>query len=341
MNIEKNPLTTQLDIGGIWHIGEFVGLSFCILAFVFSFRKSLGLLGTTLWAYILVSALYIIEYPALPYGLYNTAYQVTAAQVFIEALVIPIGVMLTLNRVWKLIPIVVAIEIICVWIFNKGLMTWSSFDTAFIAMCFPFVSPWLKVASLLTIATHHGSTALLILAAQFLGYSIHNKNLRKYWLLLIPVGFYLAHKHQLNPWFDSGERLRTYKRFMQFWWNQNLRMKLMGIGPGSFVWTSLMIDKYEPPLYLQLHSDWLQTIWELGIIGGGLVLGFFIRLIHKAWEKPQLLAAILGVGAFCVTYHPWRMFPSALISVLIICVICCAKSNTEKFCARFITNCNL
>lgn len=321
----------------VWRYGLFFGIALCLLLVLSKNYKTIGFAATAFWAYVLVWALFIVEYPILFHGAYSTMFQTTAGQVLIEALIIPLAALCAPKSLWKLVTLAVAAEIVCIWT-GKGIgfQGWTSFDTAFIALCLPFVHWGVGLVALATIASHHGSTAFVIIIAQCFAYAIKVRKVRKYLLLLVPAFLYLSHKHQLNAWFDSGERLATYKRFMTFWWTSGEGMSdvgqtekaimlsqplwqrlLVGTGPGTFMWLSAMLSKFQPPIWLQLHSDWLQILFELGLAGFLLAIATVSGLIKRAWSNKKLFAAVMGLIAFGITYHPLRFFPSAFICAMI------------------------
>lgn len=310
-----NPLTIRLeDFDHVWRTPIFFGMLFFILLLSWKFLRKLGPWMLAAWLYVVIYALYIVEFPGFPFGLYNTAFQATAGQTLVELLLIPTAILLTTSYTLKNILLcIVSFEIISVWARGYGLMGAPSFDTALIACFVPFCPVWLMGISIGTIVTHHGSTALLILLAQLLGFSIKEKGARIPLLLLIPVALAVAFAHQNNAWFDSVDRLDHYKRYMATWWDQNWFIRAFGFGPGSFIWLGMMKDNYKEPVFFQMHSDFLQIIFELGIIGFSTIAALTVKAYKSAAQSPQLISAIFGCVAFSLTYHPLRFFPSMIM----------------------------
>lgn len=319
-----------MDIGGIWRSTFFIGEVF-LLAMVMYNR--IPRIVFALWFYSIVQALYILEFPALPFGDYNTAYQATAGQVVTELLIIPLSFFLLKPKVykwiWRAIPLVVLYEIYAIWVHSEarpmGLMISPSFDSAFISLALPFMPLWIALPVIITVVTHHGSTALLILLAEAFAWGIvsltkkpRKKQIAIFLGLSVLAGAILgvAYVHSHSQLFDGMERIAAYKRYMKFW-AQDWHFITFGVGPGSFMWTSMMIDKWTPPLFLQMHSDWLQILFELGTVGFLLVCGVFFTALKNVWGKLKLMAALFGVAAFALTYHPLRFFPPALLVGLI------------------------
>src|SRR5574337_318547 len=230
-----NPLTAQIDIMGVWHIAIFAGLLALILGMIWRIR-AFPIEFKLLWSYVLGYSLFLFEFPALHFGLYDRAFQWTSAQVFAEAAVIPLGAVLFWRIGVKVLPYVVAFSLACVWFKLPGLMIAPSFNTALCAAAILFVPWWLKIAVLLTIATHHGTTAMMIIAAQLLAFAIKDRKGRAVIAVGIPSLLVLAYIHSNGPLLDGMERLETYKAFMTFWASK-WKWIVVGVGPGSFMWT--------------------------------------------------------------------------------------------------------
>lgn len=316
-----NPLTAEIDHLGIWHITITIGCA-CIILGLLSKFKNLAIEARILWGYLLLSALYYFEFPWTHFGVFDTAFQVQAAQVFTEALLIPLGAIYFSRQIFRILPFVIVFELFSIWFGFDGLMLATSFDSAFCAIALPFLPWWLGYAVVISIITHHGSTALMILAAQIFSLVMKNKKTIPAFLISLPL-LYLAAKLNTHGFgfFDGESRLDVYKKFMNFWVSRP-RWAPLGIGPGSFLWGSALMNKMEEGLWvggvwMQMHSDWLQILWELGVVGLALVLAVFGRAIKNAWHSPRHLAAIFGCAAFGLTYHPLRFFPPAL---LIACI---------------------
>lgn len=318
---QLNPLTAEVDIGGIWHTTIFIGLAAISCAWVnmARMRYGIGWAFAMLWAYALVSALWLFEYPGLPFAPFNTAFQATAGQTFAEILVIPMGVLSIRNtRRFRLIfsyatAAVMLLQIATVWAGWNGLLIATSFNLAFLAMMMPLASSWIQVLAAATILTHHGSTALAIMAAQAVGYAIHDRRWRWALAAAIPVLFVIALQHQDGPTLlDSGDRLQKWAKHIAFW-RQTPWFEVFGVGAGTYMWISMSLDNFKPdPLFfLVMHSDWLQILFAYGWVGLGLATIGYGRLLRANWSRGFNLSVLLGIGAFMATYSPLEWFPTA------------------------------
>lgn len=324
--MELNPLTAQVDIGGIWRMAIFFG---CFILLVNWFRPHKNV--TSAFAcYVLSYALYTISFPALGYGEYHTAFQATAGQVFAELICVVAGmVMITQPKREKILSAfrwVILAELICIWFKLPGLMMEipfaGSFDVALAALYFPFAPRWLKVLTLGTVIMNHSTTALLIMLAQTFALCIKDRAsmlrlVAGSAVVLIAV-LMLQHDHhgQKISLLAGTSRFERWQTYMSFW-SSNWFFWLFGTGPGSFMWLAMSMDRFKHPMFLWMHSDWLQILFELGAVGFVLAVGVLVRAIRYFWHNPKLLSAVFGSAAFCLTYHPLRYFPTAFLMALI------------------------
>lgn len=309
-------LTVPIDFGGIWHWGWAVGLVLCL---IYKLRPKAEYL---LQAYVVAYALIIVEAPRLPYGDYTRAFQATAGAVVFEVLLI-VSVASTFHaKLWKLVPILAILECIGVWYQRAGLMGWESFDTALIALCLPFTGWAVQILGVVTIATHHGFTAWMALAAEA---AVLVPWRKIHWLTFIPaVGIptALALFVVTRPTFHFGvgivERLYHWDKYMSVWILSGPATWIFGSGPGSFQWISLIKERsVGGPIFLQLHSDWLQILFEEGVIGFLLAIAVVLRAWRGLGNDKRARAGFLGVVVFGLTYHPLRFFPSAFLCAMI------------------------
>lgn len=318
-----SPLNVVIDPMGTWRLSYFVGLFLMVCVLAVRYREVLYPEVAAMWAFVVVSALWILEFPATPFNENNVAFQATAGICLAEAMLIPLFFFTAGNGVlkfiWKIFPFVVVGEIACVWLKLPGLMTSpaaASLDLVFIALYLPFAPTWLKALSVATIFTHHGSTALLVMLMQLIGLGLRVKMIRWSLLVLAPALVGIAYLNSHGAWFDGLERLRFYQKYMAFW-AQAWQFMTYGVGAGSFMFISFMIDHFKPPMNFAMHNDYLQILFEYGAIGLLLTGAIVVRGVRRMWENPKMLAAIFGVLGSCMTYHSLRYFPC----VILICFI--------------------
>lgn len=314
-----SPLSVQVDYMGMWHICLFVGLALLCAAFL---RKA-PLFAIPLWALVVGRALYQLLFPGAQFGVYNLAFQASAGETLAMAMILP-GAMLCLSdeeedRIMRALAPVMVWEIACIWLKRDGLLIAPSFDTALLALYLPFAPVWLAIASLATILTHHGATAQLIVLAEIAALAMVFRRVRLAALVVVPLLIAVAYFHSHGALFDGSERIMKWTHYLK-WWQEDTFRLFFGAGAGSFLWISVMMDKFQPPLFLHMHSDWLQILFEYGFVGLALTGIVGLEAVRRAWKNEDLacLAGLAGVAAFFTTYHPLRFFPSALLVALIL-----------------------
>jgi len=316
--MNPSPLTTQIDLGGMQHIVIFIGLS--IGALVWFIKMShVSVAARLLLAYLLVYTLFMLEYPHAIFGDWTTAYRAQAGQTLAEFMFTACACVFIMPYIERLLKYVVGFVLVCVWLGEPGILGAISFQTAFCALAIPFLPLPLSVLVVVTALTHHGSTALLIIGAQCFAVALKHPKFNKATPFVI-AALYTSAYYMSGAMFDGGERLAKYSKFMTYLFTK-WEWIIFGVGPGTFTWTSILLDEYKAPLFLQMHSDWLQIFWELGAVGFALSVFLFGQTVKRAWNRTYLLAATLGAGAFMATYYPLRHYPTALLTVYIFLTV--------------------
>ena len=320
MITQVQPLP-QLDVNGIWHIAYCLGLAFFVPVSTSYLWKSTGSLKPAmLLNYLLFQCVWFLEWPSIHFGPYTHDFQSTTGQVFAELSLITFGVYyLRNNRVQKVFPAFAVFCTICVWFNWTGFMHAPSFNMAMAAACIPLIaSPWVFGFIVLTALTHHGSTALVIIAAQLLASMPKLKKKSILGISAFAIGcaailMTTALIFKTHPTATALERLGKWGEYLAFW-REDWKRVVFGVGPGSFVWYSIITHPYQTGLYLQMHNDWLQVLWENGLIGFGLMVGVIRLAIKRVWRTDLVaLQGLFGCMAFGLTYNPLRYFPSALL----------------------------
>lgn len=303
-------LNIPVDQGGIWHYAWAIGLIACTWNF-FGFRVWYFL--NFVHPYFLARALWLLEAPRLPFGDYTRAFQATAGQAAAEMVIIPYAANVFERWIKWICVAFASIEILGIWFGRAGLMGWESFDMALLALCIPFLvgfANYLLPVAVITILAHHGSTAKLMLLVEIAAATP--------WIaaILLPAFVAVAWTQTHSIWFDGMERLEAWKFFLKFWatdWGNIF----VGTGGGTFMWVSVLLRKANTGVFLHMHNDWLQILFEQGAVGLALALYLFGLSIRRARKDKQLLSAILASGVFGFFYHPLRFFPSAFLVCLV------------------------
>lgn len=150
-------------------------------------------------------------------------------------------------------------------------------------------------------------------------------------LCLLPIAFGAAVDKHL---FDSGHRLEAYNVFMTSWSKDNWSTIFFGTGPGSFQVVSGTIQKAAGFMqnddgsmwqWIRMHSDWLQTLFEWGIVGFLLAATIFLQALYRLYlnGEKEVFAMLLAIGAYAVFDYPARHFILAIL--IMYCIIYAAR----------------
>lgn len=303
----------------IWRVAIFVGLT---LGVVWVTRFSL------LWMFCLVSALFGFASPWIsPHGFFlQIRINQSAAVAFAELLIIPLAICRIPSKYfkhWKKFFVGVGLfEVFAIFFHGWGLMNAQSFDSAFIASVVPLAGIWTAPILIMGVFYARGLTAFLILGVYYLWWCMRRP---RTWVLLPFLGVASFYSQAWHLGESSGTRVQIFKTFMGWWWAHDF--KWFGTGLGSFEWIGLSMGPIlgGSDYFLMMHMDWCQILFEMGFVGAALVLGFYGKLLWRA--KGRMLPMVVGLGAFALTYHPLRFFPTQL---LIMCVIREVLNEVQK-----------
>lgn len=116
---------------------------------------------------------------------------------------------------------------------------------------------------------------------------------------------------------DSDGRAGAWILSMKFW--QTQEDYLWGLGLGSYEVIGPALTKLYPPgVFSVLHSDWLQTLFELGVIGLLGLFSLFCACLWKLRKQPRLFYSLILFGAFGVANMPLHYYLSALYGAFLV-----------------------
>jgi hypothetical protein len=332
-----NILTVHWDLLGLSTIGTWAVTSFC--AGTVCWRAPLPLASRLFWLYVVSYSLWLAMFPLPHFGDFTRAFQASAGWTLAIVLLLPLAVLQLNEEKWlRGFQWYVAGKLALVWIepwlpkmlssmpyyAEPGAVLSASFDMALAAAYLPFAPLWLRCFTLATVATHHAGTALLILVAQVIALAIR----KRFWLLLAVPALFLPLVH-LNSrggrFWDGWDRLEHWESLFHFWLHGPAgyerpivwRYLFFGVGPGTLLWSSMILDPKATGQFGSMHSDWLQIPWELGAVGLTLALATAVVMLRRAWNSPQLFCAVAALLTFGLTYHPLR-FPAGMLLATLI-----------------------
>lgn len=320
---------------GTWRLGFFLGLCAIVIYFL-SRMKELYLPARILWGYALCYAIFTMEFPFVHYGQGHTAFQAWAGMNALEVTLIPLFALYLseagVAKIFSWLKWIMLGEILCACTGTRGLLIAPSFNLAFVALYLPFAPLWLWIVGVGAICTHHAGAAQAMLGTYALLWCWRNLR-RRYFLgallVIVPVVLGVAYFHSHSELLDGSERLdRWVGRFFDFWLHGNMPGKksteiiwlfvFFGVGPATFMWSSMLIDRFKEPVALFMHNDFIQVFWELGTFGGSLALLVYRKALLSAADTPPTLYALAGLAPFAFFWHPLRFFPTALLVALLV-----------------------
>lgn len=207
-----------------------------------------------------------------------------------------------------------------------GLLLTSTMDGMFLGMTLPWMFSYrgkliylfrvLPIVTIFVTDSAIGEGAMVL--SLVLMYS-------KQWRYLI-VALGLAFTSILvNPnLFNDSKRVVAWIWTMK-WWGANAN-HLFGTGIGTYwslsyhVQKSMGVMNEGDALYTFLHNDWLQCLFELGILGLILVSAFYIQLLWVSRKNKVLLSSLVVYGACAFLNFPVRNIVSASYGMLLICL---------------------
>lgn len=217
-----------------------------------------------------------------------------------------------------------------------GFLDQSAMSGCFVVMGFPFwrkhsdgLMPfvWLIAMLVLLLLEPQASTPIGAAAACFVAWLVSSRRWRLFDLVTVIVPALTAAAllgMWLNPLlFNDSYRVQFWKFFMT-WWAKNVDV-WTGTGFGTFLLYGPMIQltyKYntENNLWIWLHSDWGQLLFELGIVGFLLGVAVFVQAVVRAYRagRHELVAALVTFAAVMVPQYPFRLASFALMGSLVL-----------------------
>lgn len=215
-------------------------------------------------------------------------------------------------------------------------------DAAFIGIMLPFVFKKSKPLALLCIASLIStitSTAFLALFVNIAGFMFYNvpyiapkrKLMIRYVapviLFFVPItGIYLNGQDEFGKlvFFNSSGRYEIWNMAMSYF--ATSVNKIMGAGLGTFYIFGPALQMTDAikkglggmPGFFWMHNDWLQVLFESGIVGFFLLLMTYLTALAKSFKKPEIFVSLCVYGSVSMLQMPLRWFPLSLLGVYLI-----------------------
>lgn len=132
-------------------------------------------------------------------------------------------------------------------------------------------------------------------------------------LLLCGLTAYVQPWHWRTMASPASGRLNSWMTMLTIWWGQCWMIRLAGLGMGSWLHWALRVPmpskrKGQNAIYTSAHNEFVQHVFEYGIIGAVLLLGFLGSSLSAALHAGPVGEAVLIVGVVCCGMASWN-FP--------------------------------
>jgi len=316
----------------MWHVHQYLVLLIGLLVVVFKSFSIATRLQTLLWFYVLASATAVAFCPFNDFNYVNPhlalQFPGSAAQTAFIALLLPLAVWRS-NNLWlkNLFKSVAVIESIMLLGFDRTLFYGTTFSSAYCLLSLLFFDPrkskldWLLIAPLVTCLVYAGSTtafvALLMLPVLFKFY-------RNQFSVLIYTIALSALVYLKRDLLDSNGRLDMWSSYLDQWANHFPFFS--GSGFGTWEWIGPFIYKaHDGMRFVWPHNDYLQVLFEGGVIGFALLLAVIVEALLKIRKRPKLFALGLGFLVFMFTYYPLHWTTTQVLALYLL-----KRSNDSK-----------
>lgn len=200
------------------------------------------------------------------------------------------------------------------------ILTNPSTNAALIVMCLPYCRKWwMWILTLMVVLEQGGATAYLMLSAILLVTLYRHSTKRVISLtVLLGLGLALLTWHVRPSFFYIADRWDEYQLAAHFWW-ENIN-PWMGAGLGTFQVLGPAMQKWAGrstlEVWMSLHSDWLQTIFELGLVGLVLSIWLLFDSIKRADHSTRI--SLFSACLFGLFYFPMQI---PLVTFFLISII--------------------
>lgn len=326
-----------------WRKHQFFGIALISFYTSYLVYKKYGFLEAVFLFYCMISSAFMFQTNIEFWDKAQFRIETTAAQTYIRILAASLFALFYeqwRNHWQKLIVYLTILNCFLISWVTYGIFNASSFDSAMVVCCTPLLLKHidsLKIKALAIgmilfamVRSGNSATAYFSLLGVSLAFVF---KLRLYGLLFIPavVGVFAT--------FTNGAQLVNSSRRVEFWdtimqWWSNWVNPWYGSGIGSYAWLGPLsqIREGQTNLLVWLHNDYLQLLYEGGIIGLILGLVLWIKYLLSAFKKDTwLFCTFAGLSVSMLTYYPFHWFVSQLLILGIMCEVKYAENNESQY----------
>lgn len=278
-------------------------------------------------AYVLIQTAAMFQGPWLSYGgEFQARVDQASPQAFIQLfLILSVALWVPTEDFLKGTTVFLFLNSLSVLWNQYGIFNANSMDASVATMMWPAIflfpagSYWAQLflgVCGLSLLLAKGSTAWFALIAQLATYVVFFRRTKaiKFVLAtgvvaLASVGF----EEILNP----VDRITMWKTFMG-WWRDHTQFFWFGSGGGTFEWLAPAIQARDKNIYLFMHNDYLQALFEFGVVGVSLVATMLGSCVWYARKNQVAILMLVGMGVVGLTQFPLRFFFSAMMCAVVV-----------------------
>ncbi len=323
-------------IDDIWRTHQLFGLIFGAGLFSFTVSKTLGKAYALALFYSLASSIWLFQNPNEVWpGLMIRLDATSASAAIILVLVSAVAAFLKTEHVKTLLNFLAAVVYLnCFLVLfrGSGIFNAGSMDTATAALFLPTMvgffyknlaegfKPFLLLP-VIAIFSRHGQTGVILFCTIvfiYLWWTGRKKTVFALAGLLLPVVIYFSFRVYEK---EMADRISyVYGRLFAWqeaftWWGPNANL-FFGTGAGSYQWIGPSIANRKTQVYLFLHNEYLQCLFEFGFLGLMLWGSVAWSAFKKSFTHPLLFTTFILLFIMSFTQYPCRFFLTQLAIVL-------------------------
>lgn len=338
-----------------WRAEQYLGLLILLVPLAGVVARRAGLLAGLAFFYVLASSVTIFQNPVSLYEYAQDKMDVVSARAFAATILVTLFVITAgpraRRRAWQALEMLVLFNAALVVWYGNGLFHANSVDAAFTVMAIPVL--WFRRGSILrrrvrlgyirffgllllplaAVLRGGGSTAPFAAVAAIVGALIAHrkisiKKLVMTAIVILTIGLLIGWLLNGDELLDSNGRSYSWRLFMA-WWLTNANW-WVGTGSGTFEWLGYGIKSANEgkaaveAIFIWFHNDYLQVLFEQGIIGLTLIGGLWAQTLWKARARPWLFSSLSACSVIMLTHFPLRFFITQLFITLLVDEALCA-----------------
>lgn len=191
-------------------------------------------------------------------------------------------------------------------------MSNASLDACFLALMAPVVfrfNKLLVIPLVIAILMSRSNTGVLAMLLTMGCYQAFKKRESIYFGLICLVTGITIYLFFGTKLLSNFGRFHIWDLMMTWWWNG--ANHIIGTGPGTFWIDAKIVQTAADPkavIFPWMHNDWLQCLFEGGILLEIAVIYMFAMMLYRSYKKPVIFSMVLGYGFISITQFPLHLF---------------------------------